>query len=145
MNDSNAHNPGLSTDTNHFPRSAPSDPSAPHVQEATVVVDAARDRGALTRLWESIGYDELNWTHTRTGRARRGLTDRSNETLADTSLTSTSGDIEATVAGVEGMAVLDTRSGSLPGVHLGRDGASRQGRRSSPCRIRLAAETALQR
>ncbi|WP_432511514.1 GH39 family glycosyl hydrolase [Kineococcus sp. SYSU DK001] len=63
-----AHNPGLSSDTNHFPRSAPSDPTAPHVETATVVVDASSDRGPLTRLWESIGYDEINWTYTPTGR-----------------------------------------------------------------------------
>ncbi|MEW1956897.1 glycoside hydrolase [Kineococcus sp. NPDC059986] len=63
------HNPGLSTDTNHFPRSAPSDPTAPHVESATVVVDAGSDRGPLTRLWESIGYDEINWTYTPTGRS----------------------------------------------------------------------------
>ncbi|WP_432542396.1 GH39 family glycosyl hydrolase [Kineococcus sp. SYSU DK002] len=62
------HNPGLSSDTNHFPRSAPSDPTAPHVESASVVVDAASDRGPLTRLWESIGYDEINWTYTPTGR-----------------------------------------------------------------------------
>ncbi|PRY10867.1 GH39 family glycosyl hydrolase [Kineococcus rhizosphaerae] len=68
MSTSTAHNPGLSTDTNHFPRSAPSDPAAPHVERATVVVDAASDRGALTRIWESIGYDEINWTYTPTGR-----------------------------------------------------------------------------
>ncbi|WP_432546122.1 GH39 family glycosyl hydrolase [Kineococcus sp. SYSU DK004] len=62
------HNPGLSSDTNHFPRSAPSDPGAPHVESATVVVDASSDRGPLTRIWESIGYDEINWTYTPTGK-----------------------------------------------------------------------------
>lgn len=51
-----------------FPRSAPSDPDAPHVRTARVRVDAAADRGALTRIWESIGYDEINWTYTATGR-----------------------------------------------------------------------------
>ena len=66
--DTAAHNPGLSSDHHHFPRSAPSDPSAPHVTHATVTVDAAADRGPLTRIWESIGYDEINWTYTPTGR-----------------------------------------------------------------------------
>ncbi|NAZ86837.1 GH39 family glycosyl hydrolase [Kineococcus indalonis] len=68
MSTSTAHNPGLSSDSNHFPRSAPSDPTAAHVERATVVVDAASDRGPLTRIWESIGYDEINWTYTPTGR-----------------------------------------------------------------------------
>ena len=31
-------------------------------------LDQFRDRGPLTRLWESIGYDEINWTYTATGR-----------------------------------------------------------------------------
>ena len=31
-------------------------------------MDAASDRGALRRIWESIGYDEINWTYTPTGR-----------------------------------------------------------------------------
>ncbi|WP_299039343.1 GH39 family glycosyl hydrolase [uncultured Pseudokineococcus sp.] len=62
------HNPGLSTDTNHFPRSAPSDPSAPHVRSAAVEVDAAADRGEMRPIWASIGYDEINWTYTPTGK-----------------------------------------------------------------------------
>jgi len=33
-----------------------------------VQVDAGADRGALARIWESIGYDEINWTYTATGR-----------------------------------------------------------------------------
>nr|WP_239579353.1 glycoside hydrolase [Microlunatus panaciterrae] len=51
-----------------FPPSAPSDPEAPHVASATVLVDAAVDRGPLTRIWESIGFDEINWTYTPTGK-----------------------------------------------------------------------------
>ncbi len=51
-----------------FPRSAPSDPSAPHVRRAHVAVDAGVDQGTLKRVWESIGYDEINWTYTATGR-----------------------------------------------------------------------------
>jgi len=34
-----------------------------------VVVHADRDAGPLGRLWESVGYDEINWTYTRTGHA----------------------------------------------------------------------------
>jgi len=66
--DTAPHNPGLSSDHHHFPRSAPSDASAPHVAHAAVTVDAAADRGPLTRIWESIGYDEINWTYTPTGK-----------------------------------------------------------------------------
>ncbi len=60
-------NPGIGLDE-MFPRAAPSDPSAPHVRQATVRVDAGADRGDLARIWESIGYDEINWTYTLTGR-----------------------------------------------------------------------------
>ncbi|SKC67379.1 GH39 family glycosyl hydrolase [Krasilnikoviella flava] len=60
-------NPGIGTDLS-FPSSAPSDPSAPHVRRAVVRVDAGADRGDLARIWESIGYDEINWTYTATGR-----------------------------------------------------------------------------
>jgi xylan 1,4-beta-xylosidase len=66
--DTDVKNPGLSEDVHAFPRSAPSDPSAPHVTGATVTVDAASDQGALRRIWESIGYDEINWTYTPTGK-----------------------------------------------------------------------------
>ena len=62
-------NPGLNESRSVFPRSAPSDPSAPHVRAATVTVDAGRPVGDLARIWESIGYDEINWTYTPTGRS----------------------------------------------------------------------------
>ncbi|GAB2988929.1 GH39 family glycosyl hydrolase [Actinotalea caeni] len=62
-------NPGISTDRNApFPHAAPSDPDAPHVRTARVQVDAAGDRGPLARIWESVGFDEINWTYTPTGR-----------------------------------------------------------------------------
>jgi len=61
-------NPGLNTDDSHFPRSAPSDPDAPHVASAVVSVDVADDRGVLPPIWASIGYDEINWTYTPTGK-----------------------------------------------------------------------------
>ena len=51
-----------------FPPAAPSKPDAPHVTSAQVTVDAADDQGPLTRVWESIGYDEINWTYTPTGK-----------------------------------------------------------------------------
>lgn len=51
-----------------FPAAAPSDPGAPHVALARVEVDAAVVEGPLARPWQSIGYDEINWTYTRTGK-----------------------------------------------------------------------------
>jgi xylan 1,4-beta-xylosidase len=51
-----------------FPPAAPSKPDAPHVSEAHVRVDASDDQGPITRVWQSIGYDEINWTYTPTGR-----------------------------------------------------------------------------
>ncbi|HEY8458535.1 MAG TPA: glycoside hydrolase [Actinopolymorphaceae bacterium] len=51
-----------------FPPAAPSDPDAPHVVRAHVDVDAAASLGPLARIWESIGYDEINWTYTPTGK-----------------------------------------------------------------------------
>ncbi|WP_114854415.1 glycoside hydrolase [Brachybacterium sp. YJGR34] len=56
------------TSARAFPPNAPSDPTAPHVATAAVRIDAGRSAGALTRLWESVGYDEINWTYTPTGR-----------------------------------------------------------------------------
>ncbi len=52
-----------------YPSAAPSDPSIPHVRRARVEVDAATAVGPITRMWESIGYDEINWTYTATGRS----------------------------------------------------------------------------
>jgi xylan 1,4-beta-xylosidase len=51
-----------------FPPAAPRDPDAPHVRRATVEVDAAASEGRLARVWESIGYDEFNWTYRPTGK-----------------------------------------------------------------------------
>ena len=51
-----------------FPPAAPSNPDAPHVTSAEILIDAADDQGPLTRVWESIGYDEINWTYTPTGK-----------------------------------------------------------------------------
>lgn len=56
------------TSARAFPPNAPSDPTAPHVAAATVEIDAGHEAGPLTRLWESVGYDEINWTYTPTGR-----------------------------------------------------------------------------
>ncbi len=60
-------NPGISV-SRAFPRAAVSDTSAPHVREATIDVDAGSDAGKITRMWESIGFDEINWAYTPTGR-----------------------------------------------------------------------------
>ena len=38
------------------------------MQPVTISVDAAGSVGPLERIWRSIGYDELNWTYTRTGK-----------------------------------------------------------------------------
>src|SRR6476659_8532459 len=71
-------NPGISVEgpswarTSPFPRAAPSRPEAPHVRTADVVVYADRVAGELRRIWESVGYDEINWTYTRTGRSLLG-------------------------------------------------------------------------
>ncbi|HEX2858195.1 MAG TPA: glycoside hydrolase [Propionibacteriaceae bacterium] len=51
-----------------FPPAAPHRPDAPHVTTARVEVDASARQGQLTRVWESIGYDEFNWTYTPTGK-----------------------------------------------------------------------------
>jgi xylan 1,4-beta-xylosidase len=51
-----------------FPPAAPSNPDAPHVTSAEVLVDVADEEGPMTRVWESIGYDEINWTYTPTGK-----------------------------------------------------------------------------
>lgn len=56
------------TSARAFPPNAPSDPDASHVAVAAVEIDASRETGSLTRLWESVGYDEINWTYTPTGR-----------------------------------------------------------------------------
>jgi xylan 1,4-beta-xylosidase len=42
------------------------------VTEAAIAVDCARP-GPLPRLWASVGYDEINWTYTPTGRHLLGL------------------------------------------------------------------------
>lgn len=51
-----------------FPAAAPRVPDAPHVTAATIDVDAADVQGPLTRVWESFGYDEFNWTYMPTGK-----------------------------------------------------------------------------
>ncbi|RZT28500.1 xylan 1,4-beta-xylosidase [Kribbella sp. VKM Ac-2569] len=51
-----------------FPPAAPRNPDAPHVTTATIEVDAAETEGPLTRVWESFGYDEFNWTYMPTGK-----------------------------------------------------------------------------
>ena len=66
-------NPGIANEQQaSFPHAAPSNPDAPHVHTARVRVDAEADRGPLARLWESVGFDEINWTYTPTGRSLLG-------------------------------------------------------------------------
>ncbi len=66
-------NPGIAKDNaSPFPHAAPSDPAAPHVRTARVQVDAGSARGPLARIWESVGFDEINWTYTPTGRTLLG-------------------------------------------------------------------------
>ena len=55
-------------DLGPFPPAAPSNPRAPHVSRARIEVDASTVEGPLDRVWESIGYDEFNWTYTSTGK-----------------------------------------------------------------------------
>ncbi|WP_205856875.1 GH39 family glycosyl hydrolase, partial [Phytoactinopolyspora endophytica] len=54
--------------TGRQPQAAASDPDAPHVRSAVVRVDASSDAGELTPIWASIGYDEINWTYTPSGK-----------------------------------------------------------------------------
>jgi xylan 1,4-beta-xylosidase len=66
-------NPGIANEQQAaFPHAAPSNPDAPHVRTAHVRVDVGADRGPLTRMWESVGFDEINWTYTATGRSLLG-------------------------------------------------------------------------
>ena len=51
-----------------FAAATPHNPSAPHVREAAVEVEAASAGTALTPIWASVGYDEINWTYTPTGK-----------------------------------------------------------------------------
>ncbi|WIB68445.1 glycoside hydrolase [Curtobacterium sp. MCBD17_035] len=63
----NAKNPGIAVST-VFPTAGGHDPAAPHVRSATVRVDAASTGTAITPIWASLGYDEINWTYTPTGK-----------------------------------------------------------------------------
>jgi xylan 1,4-beta-xylosidase len=67
MSPAQTKNPGVGH-ADEFPHAAASDPSAPHLTAATVVVDAGAAGTPLARIWQSVGYDEFNWTYTPTGR-----------------------------------------------------------------------------
>ena len=43
-------------------------PASPAVTAATVSVDCGAVLGPLRRLWTSVGYDEINWTSSPTGK-----------------------------------------------------------------------------
>ncbi|MGN6126932.1 MAG: GH39 family glycosyl hydrolase, partial [Humibacter sp.] len=60
-------NPGAEAST-LFPNAAPHDPTAPHVHNATIEVDASSEGQPIKPIWASLGYDEINWTYTATGR-----------------------------------------------------------------------------
>jgi xylan 1,4-beta-xylosidase len=60
-------NPGVGADT-VFPNAGAHNPAAPHVRDAVVDVDAAAPGQRINPIWASIGYDEINWTYTPTGR-----------------------------------------------------------------------------
>jgi xylan 1,4-beta-xylosidase len=60
-------NPGIE-EASVFPDAAVHDPNAPHVRAATIRVDAAAEGTPLQPIWASVGYDEINWTYTPTGR-----------------------------------------------------------------------------
>jgi xylan 1,4-beta-xylosidase len=51
-----------------FPNAGRSNSDAPHVRRARVQVDAGADGSALAPIWASLGYDEINWTYTPTGK-----------------------------------------------------------------------------
>jgi xylan 1,4-beta-xylosidase len=64
-------NPGIAT-TGTLPRSVPHNPDAPHVRSARIDVDASGPGSDIKPIWSSIGYDEINWTYTPTGRRLLG-------------------------------------------------------------------------
>src|ERR1700709_2233771 len=65
------NNPGVGT-AQSLPRSIPHDPDAAHVRHAHVMVDASADGIELKPIWKSIGFDEINWTYTPTGKRLLG-------------------------------------------------------------------------
>lgn len=60
-------NPGVEM-SRVFPNAAPYNPDAPHVRQARVEVDAAAEGTSIEPIWASLGYDEINWTYTPTGK-----------------------------------------------------------------------------
>jgi xylan 1,4-beta-xylosidase len=60
-------NPGIAVGDN-LPHATPHNPDAPHVSDARIEVDAASAGTDLTPVWASLGYDEINWTYTPTGK-----------------------------------------------------------------------------
>jgi xylan 1,4-beta-xylosidase len=60
-------NPGIAWGDG-LPQSTPHNPDAPHVTGARIEVDAAAAGTGLTPIWASLGYDEINWTYTSTGK-----------------------------------------------------------------------------
>ena len=136
--------PGLAEDVHAFPRSAPSDPSAPHVTAATETVDASCDRGPLQRIWESIGYDEINWTYTPTGK-RLLKTSRSSRAAATTCGRTTSSAPAAASASRTGdrqRLPRGRRRQPVLRLHHRRPGLRRDRQRRAPCAGRAGVHPA---
>jgi xylan 1,4-beta-xylosidase len=60
-------NPGTAL-ASGVPQFTPHDPGAAHVRSARVDIDAGAPGTPLEPVWESLGYDEINWTYTPTGK-----------------------------------------------------------------------------
>ncbi|WP_460795896.1 GH39 family glycosyl hydrolase [Microbacterium sp. GXF0217] len=50
------------------PGAAASNPDAKHISSASIAVDASAPSRAITPIWASVGYDEINWTYRPTGK-----------------------------------------------------------------------------
>lgn len=55
-----------------LPPYTPSGGAPSPLREAVVEVDVAAPMGPLNHIWAGIGYDEINWTYTRSGKAALG-------------------------------------------------------------------------
>lgn len=62
------------------PAGVPHDGSAPHVRTAAIEVHADGPVEDLVPIWASIGYDEINWTYTPTGKRLLGTFGTMSET-----------------------------------------------------------------
>lgn len=65
--DNDTKNPGVAR-SRVFPNAGGHNPDAPHVHAARVTVNASDAGTAITPIWASLGYDEINWTYKPTGK-----------------------------------------------------------------------------